>query len=160
MTDGHNENKFRFEQSARILDWFVLEGAEVNVDLDSEPEVSAILGDFQFFVGRPTCEDFLWDGHPICDRDHVVELGGLAVLGSPLPEEVLEELVAPLIPPRPLGCEDSDIEVQTDGDETGDSLNVWLYRRFSSTELGSPDLDDQIREFVILTHKIASAVSS
>lgn len=160
MTDDHNDKKFRFEKSARILDWFVLEGAEVKIDLDNEPEVEAILGEFQFFIGHSTCRDFLWEGQPVCSRDHMVELGGLAVLGSPLPYEVLNELVEPLAPKIPLACPDSEIEIQVDGDETGDSLNVWLYRRFSTAETESPDLDDQIREFVILTHKIADAVLS
>lgn len=155
-TDFTHKPEVLSEHVERVLDWFVMEGADVDVDLEREPEVQAVLDGFQFYAGLPLCEAVIW--HSSCERDHVVEVGGIAVLGSPLSADLLFDLVLPLEPEYAGGCVESGIEIE-DG-ETADSNCVWVFKRFSAADLVSSSFDSEMRELIALTHRVSAAVLS
>jgi hypothetical protein len=166
MTDNPFEGREEEFEEAKthyvpVIDWFILSGALTDEErFETEMLGQVLHNEVEYYFGPSTCDPGFHvavykDERYILD-DHVVEIGALAVLGSALPIEALENLVAKFefAPP----CDGHDVAVEAAEDESGRS--VWVVRRFTEKQLAAADFDAQMREFVALTHKVREAVLS
>ncbi len=141
----------------QIIDWFVLEGAEVNEEqlpIDEHKEVR--LEDVTYFISWPTCCNesyYLYDlGEDEYD-DCVVEVAAIAVQGAPYPTTSLERLVEPV----QIISDNHFIEIEVLEETEG---MVWVIRRFTKAQLASDDFHNMMEYFIGVTKDVRRAVFS
>lgn len=138
-----------------IIDWCVMEGGEVIVEAlgDGMPFPLFVKG-CEVYVGSATCGDRVevYKDEKYFFPEHVVEIASLVDMGSPLPTDLLNELVAPIQQRIEETIDGHHISVEVA--DMGEDRCIWVVRRFTLEELESSQFDEMMREHLQLTHEV------
>ena len=138
-----------------IFDWCVLEGGEVITEALSEvTPLPLFVKGCELYVGPPTCEDetSVYKDERYFFPHHVVEIASLVDMGSPLPVELLKELMEPIQERLAATHDGHSITVEVAEMET--DRCIWVVRRFTPEELESAEFDAMMLEHLALTHEV------
>lgn len=138
-----------------IIDWCVMEGGEVITEAlgDGMPFPLFVKG-CEIYVGSATCEDRMetYLDEKYFFPDHVVEIASLVGMGSPLPTELLNELVTPIQQRIKETIDGHHISVEIA--DMAEDRCIWVVRRFTLEELEGSQFDELMREHLRLTHEV------
>ena len=138
-----------------IIDWCVMEGGEVITEAlgDGMPFPLFVKG-CEVYVGSATCEDRMetYLDEKYFFPDHVVEIASLVGMGSPLPIELLNELVTPIQQRIKETIYGHHISVEVA--DMAEDRCIWVVRRFTLEELEGSQFDELMREHLQLTHEV------
>lgn len=139
----------------QVIDWCVMEGGEIITEaLGNRVPFPLFVKGCEIYVGPPTCDDevSVYLDERYFTPLHVVEIASLVDMGSPLPLELLAELVQPIQQRIANTVDDHHIEVEVAESEAGRC--IWVVRRFTPEELEGSQFDELMREHLALTHEV------
>jgi hypothetical protein len=142
-----------------VIDWCVMDGGDVidEIVCENGPFPMYVKG-CDIYIGPPTCEDEtgVYRDERYFFPHHVVEVASLLEMGTPLPVELLNELVAPVQQRVAVSHDGHDIEVEVA--DMGTERCVWVVRRFTPEELESEQFADMMQAHFALTHEVIDAL--
>lgn len=145
--------------AVKILDWFVLNGYDTYEGEAEDLDPWRVNESNKRFTGinKPLC-DFC--DHPIVhvdetysyQLDHLVEVATLTSIFCPLPQELMDQLIAPVQMELERMQSECDYELETCANDEGRA--VWVVTRFNENDLAESRLDLKMREHFVLVDKV------
>ena len=143
----------------RIIDWCVMEGGEVVTEaLGNGMPFPLFVKGCELYVGSPTCEDRMevYLDEKYFFPHHVVEIASLVDMGTPLPVDLLHELMEPIQRRIEETIEGHNVAVEVA--DMGTDRCIWVVRRFIAEEVEGDRFDALMREHLALTQEVTDTL--